>query len=102
MSAFVVVVAAVVAYEAYLLYLDSAAHHRRAATAQAARHRAAHRIRVRVHQPGPRPQIAAGHLHIPWQRLSADDYTVEAAGAAARRDRDLLLTSLGRIGQAAA
>lgn len=97
--------AAVALYEfgvAFLpLYLGHG-RHRQLTPAARLRQMRSRRVRVRVHQPRPPQLPTADNQHIPWQLLAADDHTVEAAGAAARRDRDALLTGLAQIGQAAA
>lgn len=92
-----VVALAAAAWEFYLVYLRSDGRHRRVTAAQAARRRAAARIRVRLHQ-ARRPAVVVDEPRIPWQRVAPDDHLVEAAGAAARRDRDLLLAGLAQIG----
>jgi hypothetical protein len=93
MNAWLLLVAAAVAvatWEFYLVYLDSPGRHRRVTAAQAARRRAAARVRVRVHQV------------IPPRLLADDDALVEAAAQPARRDAADLYTGLARIGRTAA
>jgi hypothetical protein len=83
------VAAAAAAYQLGLVYLGSPGRHRRVTAAQAARRRAAARVRVRVHQV------------IPPRLLADDDAVIEAAAQPARRDAAALYAGLAQIGHTA-